>query len=109
MKATFLRHLRIALAISVLGPSAIKAQKGASWNEFLGGPESAHYSALKQINTGNVSKLEVAWSYATGDEISYVFCPLMVDNIAYVAAKNGALVALDASTGKEVSVHNLSA
>src|SRR5438067_1295424 len=106
MKATVLRHLPIALAISILGPSAIKAQKGLSWDEFLGGPESAHYSALKQINTGNVAKLEVAWSYETGDDISYFFCPLVVDNIAYVAAKNGALVALDAATGKELWVHN---
>src|SRR3954470_549792 len=106
MKATSLRHLPIALAICILGPSAIKAQKGASWNEFLGGPESAHYSPLKQIHTGNAGKLEVAWSYETGDDIAYFFSPLVVDNIAYVAAKNGALIALDAATGKEVWVHN---
>lgn len=105
MKAKFLRHLPIALAICVLGPFALKAQKGASWNEFLGGPESAHYSPLKQVTPRNVDKLEVAWSYETADEISYFFCPLVVDNIAYVAAKNGALVALDARTGKEVWVH----
>src|SRR5437870_9938546 len=106
MKATYLRHLPIALALWVLGPFALEAQKGANWNEFLGGPESAHYSPLKQVTPRNVDKLEVAWSYETGDDISYFFCPLVVDNIADVAAKNGALVALDASTGKELWVHN---
>ena len=106
MKAPFLRHLPVALAICVLSPFALKAQKGSGWSEFLGGPDSAHYSPLKQLNPRNVNKLEAAWSYETGDEISYTFCPLVVDNIAYVAAKQGALVALDASTGKELWVHN---
>ena len=37
---------------------------------------------------------------------AYTFCPLVVDNIAYVAAKGGSLVALDATTGKELWMHN---
>src|SRR6478752_7481396 len=94
MKATSL------FAICALAPVALQAQK--SWNEFLGGPESAHYSPLKQITPANVGKLEVAWSYETGDDVSYTFCPLVVDNIAYVAAKQGSLSALDATTGKEL-------
>ena len=107
MRTAFIRHLPNALAICVLAPFAVQAQKG--WNEFLGGPESAHYSPLKQIDTGNVSKLEIAWSYETGDDIAYTFCPLVVDNIAYVAAKQGALVALDATTGKQLWVRNFGA
>jgi quinoprotein glucose dehydrogenase len=76
-----------------------------SWNEYLGGPDSSHYSPLKQVNTRNVDKLGVAWNYETGDELTYTFCPLVVDNIAYVAAKQGSLVAVDAATGKELWVH----
>jgi quinoprotein glucose dehydrogenase len=105
MKASSIRYLPIALALFVLPPFALKAQTGASWSEYLGGPDSAHYSPLKQVNTRNVDKLEVAWSYDTGDDLSYTFCPLVVDNIAYVAAKRGALVALDATTGKELWVY----
>src|SRR5262245_46203115 len=105
MKATSIRYLPIALALIVLLPFALKAQKGTGWSEYLGGPDSSHYSPLKQINTRNVSKLEVAWNYETGDDLSYTFCPLVVDNIAYVAAKRGALVALDATTGKELWVY----
>ena len=104
MKATSVRYLAIALFVHT--PLALEAQKGVSWSEYLGGPDSSHYSPLKQVNTRNVNKLEIAWSYATGDELSYTFCPLVVDNIAYVAAKQGALVALDATTGKELWVHN---
>ena len=107
MKATSARYLAIALFVH--SPLALEAQKGVSWSEYLGGPDSSHYSPLKQVNTRNVNKLEIAWSYATGDELSYTFCPLVVDNIAYVAAKQGALVALDATTGKELWVHNFGA
>src|SRR5438128_11817812 len=81
-------------------------QTRTTWKDYLGGPDSSHYSALKQINTGNVNKLEVAWSYPTGDETTYTFSPLVVDNLAYFAAKHGSLVAVDATTGKEVWVHS---
>ncbi len=94
--------MKIALALFAL---PLIAQ---SWNEYLGGPDSSHYSPLKQVNTRNVNKLGVAWNYETGDELTYTFCPLVVDNIAYVAAKQGSLVALDASTGKELWVHPFS-
>lgn len=100
MKVTPFRRLQRVLFVVPL--FALHAQKAVSWSEYLGGPAASHYSPLKQVNTGNVSKLEVAWSFQTGDDLSYTFCPLVVDNIAYVAAKEGALVALDATTGKEL-------
>ncbi len=80
-------------------------QARTTWKDYLGGPDSSHYSALKQINAGNVNKLQVAWSYPTGDDLSYTFSPLVVDNIAYFAAKQGSLVAVDAVTGKELWVY----
>jgi quinoprotein glucose dehydrogenase len=109
MEATFIRRPGIAFALLAVAPFALQAQKATSWSEYLGGPDSSHYSPLKQIHARNVNKLEVAWSYETGDDLSYTFCPLVVDNIGYVAAKRGALVALDATTGKEIWVHNFGA
>src|SRR5438477_6196962 len=96
-------HLRpfpfLPILLSCIG-MAVAQQGGVSWKEHLGGADSSHYSPLKQINVDNVNKLDVAWSYETGDNTAYTFCPLVVDNIAYVAAKQGSLVALDATTGK---------
>jgi len=60
---------------------------------------------LKQIPPANVDTLEIAWSYSVEDGGFYTFSPLVIDNIAYVSAKQGALVALDATTGKELWVH----
>jgi len=105
MNAASLRHL----ALLLISSSALLAQRATNWAEYLGAPDSSHYSPLKQVNTGNVDELQIAWSYDTGDETSYSFSPLVVDNIAYVAAKKGALVALDATTGKELWVHNFPA
>src|SRR3982751_2181739 len=104
MTATSVLHLPLALALFTV-PPALHAQKSTGWSEYLGGPDSSHYSPLKQVNARNVKQLEVAWGYETGDELSYTFCPLGVDNVAYVAAKQGALVALDATTGKEIWVY----
>ncbi|MGI8962553.1 MAG: PQQ-binding-like beta-propeller repeat protein [Bryobacteraceae bacterium] len=75
------------------------------WRDYGGAADSAQYSALKQINSSNVSKLEIAWIYPTGDAHTYSFNPLVVDGLLYVLAKNNSIVALDASTGKEVWVH----
>ncbi|MBV8828847.1 MAG: PQQ-binding-like beta-propeller repeat protein [Acidobacteriaceae bacterium] len=78
------------------------------WRDYLGGPDSSHYSDLKQIDVHNIHDLDVAWSYPTGDDLSYTFSPLVIDNIAYIAARKGSLVAVDATTGKELWVHEFS-
>jgi quinoprotein glucose dehydrogenase len=109
MKATSIRRLPVVLALLGISPLAIEAQKGGNWSEYLGGPDSSHYSPLKLVNKNNVDKLNAAWSYETGDDTSYTFCPLVIDNVAYVAAKHGALVALDATSGKELWAHTFPA
>ncbi len=93
-------------ALALLACSSSFGQRTyTNWQEYLGGPDSSHYSPLKQINQSNADKLEVAWTYETGDDLSYTFSPLVIDNVAYFAAKGGSLVAVDASTGKELWVH----
>ena len=104
MRKPQLYFLAVLVAINCVGSSRAQ-QNWTTWKDYLGGPDSSHYSALKQINTGNVNKLDVAWSYPTGDDLTYTFSPLVIDNIAYFAAKQGSLVAVDATTGKELWVH----
>src|ERR1700760_537307 len=99
------RLVAVIVGVISMSVNAVDAQKLATnWPDYLGGSSSAHYSPLKRITPANVSKLEVAWSYPAGDGL-YTFSPLVVDNVAYVAAKQGSLVALDASNGKELWVH----
>ncbi len=93
------------LAATVWAGTAFAQPNRTTWKDYLGGPDSSHYSALKQIDRSNIDKLEVAWRYATGDDLIYTFSPLVVDNVAYFAAQHGALVAVDATTGKQLWVH----
>ncbi len=52
-----------------------------------------------------VSKLDVAWSLPRAGHDSYVFNPLVVDNVAYVLAAQQLARRLDATTGKELWIH----
>src|SRR3984957_18434719 len=76
-----------------------------TWSTYLGSADASHYSALKQIDGSNVSKLQAAWSYESGDERAYEFNPIVAGKTMYVLAKESAIVALDAATGKELWVY----
>ncbi len=78
------------------------AQSRKSWSDYGGAADSAQYSALSEINRSNVNKLQVAWTYPTGDNNKYSFNPLVADGLLYVLGKNNSIIALDAATGKEV-------
>ena len=98
----------LALGCSLLALPAAHAEKAkpyTTWSDYGGGMDAAQYSALNQINRSNVTKLQIAWTYPTGDEGKYLFNPIVVDRVMYVLAKNDSVVALDASTGKEIWVH----
>ncbi|HTP88411.1 MAG TPA: PQQ-binding-like beta-propeller repeat protein [Bryobacteraceae bacterium] len=75
----------------------------ADWPAYGGGPAQIRYSGLKQIDRGNVGRLQVAWSYDTGDAFpgSEFQCnPLVTGSVLYATTPKGAVVALDAATGK---------
>jgi quinoprotein glucose dehydrogenase len=84
---------------------AATADTHTTWRAYGGSADGAQYSALRQINRSNVKKLQVAWTYRTGDDRKYSFNPLIVDGVMYVLAKNNSIVALDAATGKEIWTH----
>ena len=65
------------------------------------------YSPLTQITPANVTSLKVAWTYhmkpadATRVATSET-TPLVVGNMMYLGSPYGHIVALDATTGKEI-------
>src|ERR1700760_2265132 len=87
--------------------SAFGAEAHTTWSEYLGGIDSAQYSALTQINKSTVSNLEQVWFYPAGNNgFRFGFNPLVVDNLMFVLGKDNDLVGLDAATGKELWVHS---
>src|SRR5436190_1718020 len=71
------------------------------WDQYLGGPDSAQYSALTQITPENVQNLQVAWEFPTGEGAAPQFNPIVVDGTMYVQTGDGQLAALDAATGQQ--------
>jgi glucose dehydrogenase len=60
---------------------------GANWERSLGGPTSNRFSELRQITPQNVSRLEVAWTYRSGDGAGNIQCnPIVVDGTLYTNA-----------------------
>jgi len=74
----------------------------ASWRDHGGAADSAQYSSLTQITKENVSRLQVAWRYPIGEDKNYFFAPVVVDDVMYVMGRGNSIVALTASTGREI-------
>ncbi|HUK15492.1 MAG TPA: PQQ-binding-like beta-propeller repeat protein [Bryobacteraceae bacterium] len=88
------------------GQPAPKKQPYSTWSDYGGSADSMQYSALKQINKSNVSRLELAWSYPVpGTSGRFGFNPIVVDGVMYVLGKENAIVALNASTGEQIWSH----
>ncbi len=91
-----------ALAGVTLGAQNPTTSLGAgNWTQV--GQDSGHtkYSTLDQINTTNVSKLQRAWTFNTGDKTGFFeSTPLVIGDTLYVSAQNG-VFALDPTTGTQ--------
>jgi quinoprotein glucose dehydrogenase len=95
-----------ALALSLSTCSSKHNQQYNDWTITGGSKESIHYSSLTQIDTSNVTELQLAWEYHTGDadtaKHSQMQCnPIIVNGILYATSPKLRLVALDAASGKE--------
>ena len=80
-------------------------QQHKEWKDYGGGPDHSKYVEFKQITKANVNQLKIDFVYPTNDNLSYNFNPIVVDNVMYVLARNNSLVAVDATTGKEIWIH----
>ncbi|MFT5467828.1 MAG: quinoprotein glucose dehydrogenase [Verrucomicrobiales bacterium] len=89
------------IALSSCWLSIAHAQD-ADWATYLGGKERNLYSALDQIDRENVARLEIAWTFETGDAAEYQANNLIVDGVLYTPTQSRKIVALNAATGAEI-------
>ncbi len=101
------RALRLGVAVVLILALRSRAQE---WPSYGGDPGNTKYSALQQINRGNVTQLKVAWTYHTGDisdgskypvRSAFEATPLVVDGVMYVTTPFSRVIALDPETGVE--------
>jgi quinoprotein glucose dehydrogenase len=82
--------------------AAAADRSGKFWWDDLHGPDSSNFVDSDQIKKSNVSQLQVSWFYPYAQP---GFNPVVVDDVMYVMGRGSALVALDATTGKEIWIH----
>src|SRR5262245_30630718 len=79
---------------------------GNDWPYYHGSPSGTHYSLLDEINISNVGRLQLAWTYDTGDELgpgsTIESNPLIVDEKLFFISPQGRLINLNAATGREI-------
>jgi glucose dehydrogenase len=81
---------------------SIKNPMSGQWPSYGRDYSNQRYSPLKQINSDNVQKLSLQWSYKSGIKATFQTTPLVVDGIMYLSLPYDHVVALDARTGKEL-------
>ena len=91
-----------ALVLFITTAVLAAARSNKWWWDNLAGPDSSNFIGSDQIKKSNVGQLEVAWfyPYATNG-----FNPIVVDDVMYTLGRGGSLIALDATTGKEIWIH----
>lgn len=101
------RSLRMLILLAMAG--TMHAQ-GADWPANGRDVHGTRYLPAGQITRENVSRLEVAWSYSTGEAGpafatakpgSFEATPIVVDDVMYVGTPLGRIIALDPATGAE--------
>ncbi|NKB35770.1 MAG: PQQ-binding-like beta-propeller repeat protein [Gammaproteobacteria bacterium] len=86
-----------------------------NWSSYGGSPGGGQYSALNQINRQNVSKLEQAWVYHSGDvsdgadgtaKTPLEVNPILANDKLYICTPFNRIVALDPGNGTELWNHD---
>jgi quinoprotein glucose dehydrogenase len=99
----------LTLITSTLVAAALHAQE-VGWLSYGRDVQGTRYFPSAEITRQNVGRLEVAWTYRTGEAeprfatkkpTSFEATPLVVDGTMYVGTPLGRVIALDPATGRE--------
>jgi quinohemoprotein ethanol dehydrogenase len=113
LKLSFLSGIGLAFAASIaigqqvakpVNDAALKnaGKTGTEWISYGLTPGETRFSPLNQINTGNVSRLGLAWSYDLGTGGgNQEGTPLVSNGVIYGITNWSVVYAVDARTGKE--------
>jgi quinoprotein glucose dehydrogenase len=110
------------LALALLLPLACGGEPApraggpaAGWPSVAGGPGGTRYTPLDEIHRDNVSRLEIAWEYHTGDLVdeetswrnhSFQSTPILVGDALFFCTPRSRVISVDARSGAERWVHD---
>jgi len=104
--STFLLARLLLCVLPLILPPTSSA-KDRDWPTVGGDKACTRYSPLKQINRSNVSSLQLAWTYHTGDagngNSTTIECtPIVIGGVMFITTAVSKVVALHVDTGAEV-------
>jgi quinoprotein glucose dehydrogenase len=100
------RLLCFILLITVTSCKSRKNNLYKNWSVYGGTKDALHYSSLTEVDTNNVSQLQIAWVYHTGDADTLFHTqmqcnPIIIDSIMFATTPKMKLFAVNAATGKQ--------
>lgn len=115
---SYARVTTLIVLIATASSTGLWAQEPErNWPAYGGDPGGMRHAASAQINTANVGRLKVAWTYHTGEldlyngtsaasKAAFEATPLMVDGTLYFSTPSGRVFALEAYSGTEKWVYD---
>lgn len=85
-----------------LTTESIKNPSPDQWPSYGRDYSNQRFSPLTQVNTSNVDKLKLKWSFKSGVKATFQATPIVADGVMYLSLPYDHVVALDARTGKEL-------
>jgi quinoprotein glucose dehydrogenase len=95
----------------LLALSARPAPGADDWPAYGRDADGTRYSPLKQIHTGNISALKIAWTYHThalepesdlNHKAAFEATPIVFEGTLYLSTPFDQVIALDPATGREL-------
>lgn len=98
----FLLTLFISEGVSsqVAFDDILSAANEDNWLSYSRSLDNQRHSALDQVNTSNVSELELQWVWQARSLEKFEATPLVVDGVLYTVQAPNDVIALDAATGR---------
>ncbi len=110
-----MRHpMTATLFLSLLSlPALASGQDHTGWHHYGGSQHGMQYSALDQIDKGNVADLEEVWHFRTGelgqdsaDDFAFQANPILVEGKLVFPTGSAIVIALDPTSGEELWRHD---
>jgi alcohol dehydrogenase (cytochrome c) len=93
------KHVSVSTEINVQPSQLVSAPVSANWLSYNGDYTGRRYSALHEINPGNVAQLRAQWVFHSPNSDRLEVTPVVFEGIMFVTSANDAY-ALDAQTGQ---------
>jgi quinoprotein glucose dehydrogenase len=90
--------------------AAAQTPDASDWGYYGGDVFGQHYSSLDQINRNNVTQLQVAWTYHTGElgenfaragKLTFEATPVLAFGLLYLSTPTSIVIALEPETGRQ--------